>query len=106
MRKLLSLNFKWKIVNPYFLRCCCEHPTLGLKMKIDLQLYQIDQRNFLLDFKAVDPLEASRGEGEKKDEEEEEEEDTWTRDSTESVQRHHKMEFFEACSRIIGSLAQ
>ena len=102
MRKLQGLNFQWKMVNPFFLRCRYEHPTLGFVVKIDLQLYQIDQRNYLLDFKSVDPP------GMRDDElGEESKESTPERDPTASgTQRHFTMEFFEACSSLISALAQ
>ena len=51
MRKLMTLGFKWKIINPYFLRCVHITSETGFEVKLDLQLYQIDQKNYLLDFK-------------------------------------------------------
>ena len=37
--------------------CVCRHihPNSGLEIKLDLQLYQIDPKNYLLDFKCVNP---------------------------------------------------
>ena len=46
----MSLGFQWKVVNPYFMRCLFVSQS-GVEVKLDLQLYQIDQRNYLLDFK-------------------------------------------------------
>ena len=75
-------------------------PDSGLVVKLDLQLYQIDHKNYLLDFKCVNPSE---------------EDLTRTKqlsvsDGSASVtnehQRHFLMEFFEICSRLITSLAQ
>ena len=70
----------------------------GLVVKLDLQLYQIDQKNYLLDFKCVNPSE---------------EELTLTmqqqQQSSEAAPKHTRhflMEFFEICSRLITSLAQ
>jgi 5'-AMP-activated protein kinase catalytic alpha subunit len=87
-RKLKALEFQWKIITPYFIRCRHIHPNSGLMIKLDLQLYQIDTKNYLLDFKCVNPDESedfSVGVG---------------------TQRHHTMEFFEICSKLIASLAQ
>lgn len=94
MRKLLTLGFKWKLINPYFLRCVHITSETGFEVKLDLQLYQIDQKNYLLDFKAVDPGDNIEIENEE------------NIDGPPSAQRHHTMEFFEACSRLIGALAQ
>ena len=104
MKKLKLLNFEWKIVNPYYLRCRYIHPTLGFEVKQDLHLYQIDQRNYLLDFKEVDPVKGwseADGEGSK---------ETFQRISCQESEleqnRHYMMEFFEACSSLISALAQ
>lgn len=52
MKKLKSLGFEWKIINPYYIRCRYKlQSNSDMKIKLDLQLYQLDQRNFLLDFK-------------------------------------------------------
>ncbi|XP_064389365.1 5'-AMP-activated protein kinase catalytic subunit alpha-2-like [Halichondria panicea] len=81
-RKLSGLNFEWKIINPYFVRCRQNNQTSGLVVKLDLQLYQIDHKNYLLDFKSVTPSQCGEG------------------------GRHITMEFFEFCSALISSLAQ
>lgn len=87
-RKLKALDFQWKIVTPYFIRCRHIHPNSGLVIKLDLQLYQIDPKNYLLDFKCVNP-------------------DVGTDYSViEDTHRHYTMEFFEICSKLIASLAQ
>ena len=57
----------------------------GIVVKLDLQLYQIDQKNFLLDFKCVNPS----GED--------------LHRPTAEAPRHFTIEFFEICS---NSLAQ
>ena len=90
-RKLQALNFKWKIVSPYFVRCCQVNPVSGVSAKVDLQLYQIDQKNFLLDFKCVSqPDESSDEDG----------------DGDQTHQKHLTIEFFEICSQLISALAQ
>ena len=90
-RKLQALNFKWKIVSHYFVRCCQVNPVSGVSAKVDLQLYQIDQKNFLLDFKCVSqPDESSDEDG----------------DGDQTHQKHLTIEFFEICSQLISALAQ
>ena len=103
MKKLTSLNFQWKVVNPYFLRCLHVSQT-GVEVKLDLQLYQIDQRNYLLDFKVLEltklminllfylSFKVVEALGEDSD--------------GECKAKCHTMEFFEACSKLIGALAQ
>ena len=67
--------------------CRYTQPTTGMEVKVDLQLYQIDHKNYLLDFKCVSPSEAELS-------------------TPSSTERHYTMEFFEMCARIISSLAQ
>ena len=104
MKKLKVLNFEWKIVNPYYLRCRYIHPTLGFEIKQDLHLYQIDQRNYLLDFKEVDPIKGwSDADGEWN---EEKVQGISHQESEHEQKRYYMMEFFEACSSLISALAQ
>ena len=51
MKKLKMLEFEWKNVSPFFIRCRYKPPGGEVEVKLDLQLYQLDQRNYLLDFK-------------------------------------------------------
>jgi 5'-AMP-activated protein kinase, catalytic alpha subunit len=48
-RVLKSLNMKWKVYNRYHL--CCADQINGHSIKIHLQLYKVDQRYYLLDFR-------------------------------------------------------
>lgn len=82
---------------------CCVHrhtqPVSGVVVKLDLQLYQIDHKNYLLDFKCVNPTEEEltrtiQGSG------------NVSGDTPPRHTRHFTMEFFEICSRLITSLAQ
>ncbi|KJE95448.1 CAMK/CAMKL/AMPK protein kinase [Capsaspora owczarzaki ATCC 30864] len=78
-RALKSLGFEWKVVTPYLLRCRCYNSSTGTMMKMNLQLYQVDAQQFLLDFKNLS-----------------ESEDTGAACS---------LEFFECCSLLIRELA-
>ena len=75
------------VVELCLFHCRYTQPTTGMEVKVDLQLYQIDHKNYLLDFKCVSPSEAELS-------------------TPSSTERHYTMEFFEMCARIISSLAQ
>lgn len=55
-RAMKSLNYEWKILNPYHVRVrCCKspgNPDVGFS-KLSLQLYKVDQKSYLLDFKSL-----------------------------------------------------
>ncbi|CAL8124794.1 unnamed protein product [Orchesella dallaii] len=97
-RAMKTLDYVWKIVNPYHVRVRRKNAPQG-SGKISLQLYQVDYRSYLLDFKsleqetpAVEGLPnpggaaaagiASGGGG------------------------HHTMDFFEMCAALISQLAR
>ena len=82
-----SMYRKAVVVEFCLFHCRYTQPTTGVEVKVDLQLYQIDHKNFLLDFKCVSPSEAELN-------------------TPSSTERHYTMEFFEMCARIISSLAQ
>lgn len=42
------------MVNPYHLRVRKKNPVTGSLVKMSLQLYQVDNRSYLLDFKSID----------------------------------------------------
>lgn len=42
------------MVNPYHLRVRQKNPVTGNFVKMCLQLYQVDNRSYLLDFKSID----------------------------------------------------
>lgn len=45
-----------QVVNPYHLRVRRKNPVTGNLVKMSLQLYQVDSRSYLLDFKSIDGL--------------------------------------------------
>ncbi|XP_053325784.1 5'-AMP-activated protein kinase catalytic subunit alpha-2 [Spea bombifrons] len=53
-RAMKQLDFEWKAVNPYHLRVRRKNPVTGHYVKMSLQLYQVDNRSYLLDFKSID----------------------------------------------------
>ncbi|XP_069088700.1 5'-AMP-activated protein kinase catalytic subunit alpha-2 isoform X1 [Pleurodeles waltl] len=53
-RAMKQLDFEWKAVNAYHLRVRRKNPVTGSYVKMSLQLYQVDHRSYLLDFKSID----------------------------------------------------
>ena len=43
-----------QVVNPYHLRVRRKNPVTETLVKMSLQLYQVDSRSYLLDFKSID----------------------------------------------------
>uniref|UniRef100_A0A8C8G5L6 5'-AMP-activated protein kinase catalytic subunit alpha-1 n=1 Tax=Oncorhynchus tshawytscha TaxID=74940 RepID=A0A8C8G5L6_ONCTS len=62
-RAMKQLDYEWKVVNPYYLRVKRKNPVTGMQTKMSLQLYQVDGRTYLLDFRSIDNdmLEAKSG---------------------------------------------
>jgi 5'-AMP-activated protein kinase catalytic alpha subunit len=110
-----ALNLEWKTVNPFQVRVRRRNPVSGQYSKMMLQLYQVDFKSYLLDFKSLnskvdedsdptlaDPspspstsyfephLTASSSEG----------------SSLGETGTHHTMEFFEMCAALITQLAR
>ncbi|XP_019728593.1 5'-AMP-activated protein kinase catalytic subunit alpha-1 isoform X2 [Hippocampus comes] len=53
-RAMKQLDYEWKVVNPYYLRVKRKNPVTGMQTKMSLQLYQVDSRTYLLDFRSID----------------------------------------------------
>ncbi|NXF86346.1 AAPK1 kinase, partial [Eubucco bourcierii] len=55
-RAIKQLDYEWKVVNPYYLRVRRKNPVTSAysKMSLHLQLYQVDSRTYLLDFRSID----------------------------------------------------
>ncbi|MEE6458105.1 hypothetical protein FKM82_000177 [Ascaphus truei] len=53
-RAMKQLGYEWKVVNPYFLRVRRKNPVTSMYTKMSLQLYQVDSRTYLLDFRSID----------------------------------------------------
>ncbi|XP_061433502.1 5'-AMP-activated protein kinase catalytic subunit alpha-2-like [Lethenteron reissneri] len=60
-RIMKHLDYEWKVVNPFALRVRRRNPVTGSTVKLSLQLYQVQGRNYLLDFRSVDEEGASGG---------------------------------------------
>jgi len=94
-KAMKALNFEWKVVNPYHVRVRHRRtPEMEEYTKMSLQLYQVDYKNYLLDFKSLST-----------------EEDIIPMDADiisfqQSTGGHHTMEFFEMCASLITQLAR
>jgi len=100
-RAMKALDFEWKIVNAFHVRTRRKNPITGKYVKMTLQLYQVDYKSYLLDFKSLacnedEPNElcASAGSGSNGS------------DPYNQSQCHHIMEFFEMCASLITQLAR
>ncbi|KAK3541733.1 hypothetical protein QTP86_002115 [Hemibagrus guttatus] len=62
-RAMKQLEYDWKVVNPYHLRVRRKNPVTGNFVKMSLQLYQVDNRSYLLDFKSIDDTSSSSSGG-------------------------------------------
>lgn len=106
-RAMKALDYEWKIINPFHVRVRRvnrEDETLQ-DMKMSLQLYQVDAKSYLLDFKSLTNDEVEQG-------------DDVIMDSLtppnpmgpspmpQQPTGHHTMEFFEMCAALIIQLAR
>jgi len=97
-KAMKACNMKWKYYNSsiYSLRV---RKQVGPNryVKIGLQLYQVDQKSFLLDFRSFEssPEELRQVE-----------EMAMHLEEMADINHHNMMEFFELCASLIGSLAR
>lgn len=110
-RAMKALDYEWKIINPYHVRVRRLNKIEGAQdMKMSLQLYQVDSKSYLLDFKSLTNEEVEQGDDVILD--------SIRMDSltppnpmgTPSMHQqptgHHTMEFFEMCAALIIQLAR
>ncbi|XP_022908510.1 5'-AMP-activated protein kinase catalytic subunit alpha-2 [Onthophagus taurus] len=104
-RAMKHLNFEWKVINPYHVRVRERNKLHDRYAMMSLQLYQVDNKNYLLDFKSLSN-------------EESEQNSAALASVATPVQMgqqvtaplktsgHHTMEFFEMCAALIIQLAR
>lgn len=105
-RAMKALDYEWKIINPYHVRVRRANVTSGKPhVKMSLQLYQVDAKSYLLDFKSLTNEEVEQGD------------EILMENSTppnsmgiptmpQQPTGHHTMEFFEMCAALIIQLAR
>ncbi|XP_013383308.1 5'-AMP-activated protein kinase catalytic subunit alpha-2 isoform X2 [Lingula anatina] len=111
-RAMKQLDFEWKIINPFYIRVRRKNPVTGRYVKMALQLYQVDHKSYLLDFKSlsiehetadvsptINPPNTGEGMVERMDSEDDPV-------SSPSGQVHQTLEFFEMCAALITTLAR
>ncbi|KAK6179266.1 hypothetical protein SNE40_011669 [Patella caerulea] len=105
-RAMKSLNYEWKIINTYHVRARKRNSITNRFTKMSLQLYQVDQKSFLLDFKSLTHDAENNFNNEidghltqsKSD-------DRMEIDGDSEGQCHQTLEFFEMCANLITALA-
>lgn len=106
-RAMKALDFEWKIINPYHVRVRKYNSRNDKFVKMSLQLYQVDTKSYLLDFKSLTNDEVEQGD------------DVIMESLTppppvgfggmgipNQPTGHHTMEFFEMCAALIIQLAR
>ncbi|XP_021351298.1 5'-AMP-activated protein kinase catalytic subunit alpha-2-like isoform X2 [Mizuhopecten yessoensis] len=117
-RAMKTLDYEWKTVNPYHVKVRRKNPGSCRYSKMNLQLYQVDQKSFLLDFKSLNLVDVSEGSlgnslsdsmgrsmsGSPPSSLSDLDERMETDDET--PQCHVTLEFFEMCANLITTLAR
>jgi len=104
-RAMKALDFEWKIVNPFHVRCLKKNPVIGRVNKMSLQLYQVDYKSYLLDFKSL-PSDGPEGSKTPLSREGSASSEPSTHPSIRDGQTYYVMEFFEMCAALITQLAR
>ncbi|KAJ8977649.1 hypothetical protein NQ317_003627 [Molorchus minor] len=106
-RAMKALGYEWKVINPYHVRVRHKNEIHNRYVMMSLQLYQVDYKSYLLDFKSLSheevdpntignlpaldvPTPVQSGPGV----------------SNIKSKGHHTMEFFEMCAALIIQLAR
>jgi len=106
-RAMKTLDFEWKVINPYHVQVRRKSPANAKYVKMSLQLYQVDYKSYLLDFKSLVEEEAPGEISSAIAIEVDKMQASSSGSSLESqVTGHHTMEFFEMCAALITQLAR
>jgi len=121
-RAMKALDFEWKVINPFNVRVRRKNEVTGKFVKMTLQLYQVDFRCYLLDFKSLPTIEDQEQQQQQQQQQEDEENKQENNPSAinqlkqdnqnkqndpfeNQSQCHHVIEFFEMCASLIKQLA-
>ncbi|XP_074640983.1 5'-AMP-activated protein kinase catalytic subunit alpha-2-like isoform X2 [Tubulanus polymorphus] len=102
-RAMKTLDYQWKIINSFHVRVRRINPITNGEVKMALQLYQVDPKSYLLDFKSLTS---------ENQEDSEAIEDSGMSSSVNrslcapTKQGHQTLEFFEMCANLITTLAR
>lgn len=100
-RAMKALDYEWKVLNPYHVRVRKKTSDERF-VKMSLQLYQVDPKSYLVDFKSLT------------NDEVEQSDDVISltppvagqQPLNQQISGHHTMEFFEMCASLIIQLAR
>ncbi|VEN60006.1 unnamed protein product [Callosobruchus maculatus] len=107
-RAMKALDYEWKVINPYHVRVRHQNKLHNRYVMMSLQLYQVDYKSYLLDFKSLS----------NEDSEQNANSAPMALDAPTPVllgadpstfkkpTGHHTMEFFEMCAALIIQLAR
>ncbi|XP_074601312.1 AMP-activated protein kinase alpha subunit [Brevipalpus obovatus] len=102
-RAMKALDFEWKVVNQYQVRVRRKNTVTCRHVKMSLQLYQVDHKSYLLDFKSLPTNE----ENEESKEGEVNSLSSASSDPYSNKSRcHHVKDFLEMCASLITQLAR
>lgn len=100
-RAMKALDYEWKVLNPFHVRVRKKNEEMQF-VKMSLQLYQVDPKSYLVDFKSLTNDEVEQSDdiisltppvaGQPQ--------------QTQQITGHHTMEFFEMCASLIIQLAR
>lgn len=105
-RAMKALDFEWKIINPYHVRVRRLNKLTGKYVKMSLQLYQVDAKSYLLDFKSLTNEEVEQGDDVIMESLTPPSSSNHCPQFPQQVTGHHTMEFFEMCAALIIQLAR
>ena len=119
-RAMKTLDFEWKVINPYHVQVkknkrICKSDQLSLfsifqvrrnpsnakYVKMSLQLYQVDYKSYLLDFKSL-----VEEDGQAVEINSSMDKSALVEVQESTITGHHTMEFFEMCAALITQLAR
>lgn len=104
-RAMKALDFEWKAVNAFHIRCRKKNPVTGRVNKMTLQLYQVDYKSYLLDFKSL-ASESPEGTVMKNSLSREGSTSSDPFSPSRESPAYYVMEFFEMCAALITQLAK
>jgi len=102
-RAMKTLDFEWKVINPYHVQVRRKNPSSAKYVKMSLQLYQVDYKSYLLDFKSLIEEETA---GQAVEVSSSLDKPKVVELQESSITGHHTMEFFEMCAALITQLAR
>lgn len=106
-RAMKALDYEWKIINPYHVRVRRANNSPGKNdIKMSLQLYQVDAKSYLLDFKSLTNEEVEQGDDVIMDAATPPNSLGLPIAAYQQPTGHHTMEFFEMCAALIIQLAR